>query len=136
MILAGCPRNLTSHTTHHHPIPSYLPHRGFMNPKKPVGKPKISCLMSHTRLWEQLVCMKCAAACHMPVHAFILAGVRIMADTRAPPGSLASLLKHIAAAGYTCGIATQGKRKRPKRVLSHFGRRRVNSKWLSACTTC
>lgn len=27
---------------------------GFMDPKKPIGKPKISCLMSHVRVWEQL----------------------------------------------------------------------------------
>eukprot|EP00035_Acanthoeca_spectabilis_P030231 m.8495 g.8495 ORF g.8495 m.8495 type:complete len:339 (-) comp4066_c0_seq1:1771-2787(-) len=28
---------------------------GFMDPAKPVGKPKISCLMSHVRLWQQLL---------------------------------------------------------------------------------
>eukprot|EP00038_Savillea_parva_P007825 m.172769 g.172769 ORF g.172769 m.172769 type:complete len:347 (+) comp13581_c0_seq1:233-1273(+) len=27
---------------------------GFMDPMKPIGKPKISCLMSHVRVWEQL----------------------------------------------------------------------------------
>ena len=27
---------------------------GFMNPKSKIGKPKISCLMSHARVWEQL----------------------------------------------------------------------------------
>lgn len=27
---------------------------GFMNPKSKIGKPKISCLMSHVRVWEQL----------------------------------------------------------------------------------
>lgn len=29
---------------------------GLMDPTKVVGKPKIACLMSHVRLWEQLVC--------------------------------------------------------------------------------
>ena len=31
------------------------PGSGFMHPDSPMGKPKIACLISHVRVWEQLV---------------------------------------------------------------------------------